>query len=141
MSVSQATRPPNKLLTLLFVLRCNPSLQVLLGYKKRGFAQGRWNGFGGKVQPDESIEDAAVRCSKAYIVGFTALVVLFHRETKEECGLDVTVTNLDKVGVLQFEFVNEPQILEVHVFRTTQFSGEVTESEGIVTEQSNNYFK
>lgn len=57
--------------------------------------------------------------------------MLFHRETKEECGLDVT--NLDKVGVLKFEFVNEPQILEVHVFRTTQYSGEVSESEGIVT--------
>ena len=51
-----------------------------------------------------------------------------HRETQEECGLDVT--NLDKVGVLLFEFVNEPQFLEVHVFRTTRFSGEVTESEG-----------
>lgn len=64
-SISQATRPPNKLLTLLFVLRSNPTLQVLLGYKKRGFAEGRWNGFGGKVQPNESIEDAAVRCGEA----------------------------------------------------------------------------
>lgn len=54
----------------------------------------------------------------------------FRRETKEECGIDVIVTNLDKVGVLQFEFVNEPQILEVHVFRTKRFSGKVTESEG-----------
>lgn len=66
MSVSQTARPPNKLLTLLFVLRSDPSLQVLLGYKKRGFAQGRWNGFGGKVQPNEAIEDGAVRCSKAH---------------------------------------------------------------------------
>lgn len=70
-----------------------------------------------------------------HVVPLTALVVLFHRETKEECGLDVT--NLDKVGVLKFEFVNEPQILEVHVFRTTQFSGVVSESEGIVTDQRN----
>ena len=54
----------------------------------------------------------------------------YHRETKEECGLDVAIANLDKVGVLKFEFVNEPQILEVHVFRTTCYSGEVTESEG-----------
>ena len=57
--MSQA-RPPNKLLTLLFVLRPD-ARQVLLGYKKRGFAVGRWNGFGGKVQEDESIEAAAVR--------------------------------------------------------------------------------
>ena len=51
-------RPPNKLLTLLFVLKPG---QVLLGLKKRGFGEGRWNGFGGKVQPDEAIEEAAIR--------------------------------------------------------------------------------
>ena len=61
MSAEQAARPPNKLLTLLFVLDSEPMPRVLLGYKKRGFAQGRWNGFGGKVQPGENIEDAAVR--------------------------------------------------------------------------------
>ena len=53
-----AVRPPNKLLTLLFVLE--PS-RVLLGMKKRGFGAGRWNGFGGKVQMEESIEEAAIR--------------------------------------------------------------------------------
>ena len=57
------------------------------------------------------------------------MLILSPRETKEECGLDVI--HLDKVGVLLYEDVNEPQILEVHMFRTTQFSGEVTESEGI----------
>ena len=51
-------RPPNKLLTLLFVLE--PS-RVLLGMKKRGFGAGRWNGFGGKVQTEETIEEAAIR--------------------------------------------------------------------------------
>ena len=40
------------------------------------------------------------------------------------------VTALDKVGVLLFEFVGQPQILEVHVFRTEHYSGEVAESEG-----------
>ena len=50
--------PPNKLLTLLFVMQPN---QVLLGMKKRGFGAGRWNGFGGKVQDGETIEDAAKR--------------------------------------------------------------------------------
>jgi len=29
--------------------------------KKRGFGQGKWNGFGGKVEPNESIEQAAIR--------------------------------------------------------------------------------
>ena len=65
-------------------------------------------------------------CHKLYIV--LRLVSHVHRETKEECGLDVS--DLDKVGTLIFEFVGEPQLLEVHVFRTEHFTGTVTESEG-----------
>ena len=38
--------------------------------------------------------------------------------------------DLDEVGTLIFEFVGEPQLLEVHVFRTKHFTGTVTESEG-----------
>lgn len=53
-----AKRPPNKLLTLLFVVESD---RVLLGMKKRGFGAGRWNGFGGKVDRDETIEEAAKR--------------------------------------------------------------------------------
>ena len=56
--VSIMNRPQNKLLTLLFVLKPG---KVLLGYKKRGFGADRWNGFGGKVQQGETIEEAAIR--------------------------------------------------------------------------------
>lgn len=49
---------PKKLLTLVFVLQPN---QVLLGLKKRGFAAGWWNGFGGKVEPGETIDEGAKR--------------------------------------------------------------------------------
>ena len=35
--------------------------RVLLGLKKRGFGQGRWNGFGGKVEKGETITNAAIR--------------------------------------------------------------------------------
>jgi len=48
----------NKVLTLAFVRRHG---EVLLGYKKCGFGAGKWNGFGGKVEPGETIEDAAKR--------------------------------------------------------------------------------
>lgn len=58
LDMDNINRPPNKLLTLLFVLKPG---KVLLGYKKRGFGQGRWNGFGGKVQQNETIQEAAVR--------------------------------------------------------------------------------
>ena len=34
---------------------------ILLGMKKRGFGAGRWNGFGGKVDTDETILQAAKR--------------------------------------------------------------------------------
>lgn len=51
------------------------------------------------------------------------------RELREESGL--TAPSLEKVGVLLFEFVNEPPIMEVHVFRTSEFLGEPTETEGL----------
>ena len=51
------------------------------------------------------------------------------RELQEECG--VTATSLKKVGIILFEFVDEPPIMEVHVFKTSEFLGEPTESEGL----------
>ncbi len=47
-----------KLLTLCIV---HQHPRVLLGMKKRGFGIGHWNGFGGKVEEGESIEEAAKR--------------------------------------------------------------------------------
>ncbi|CAN0505072.1 unnamed protein product, partial [Ectocarpus sp. 12 AP-2014] len=35
------------------------SKEILLGMKKRGFGEGKWNGFGGKVESGESVEEAA----------------------------------------------------------------------------------
>ncbi|CAN0403706.1 unnamed protein product, partial [Ectocarpus sp. 8 AP-2014] len=35
--------------------------EILLGMKKRGFGEGKWNGFGGKVESGESVEEAAKR--------------------------------------------------------------------------------
>ncbi|MBI2003036.1 MAG: 8-oxo-dGTP diphosphatase [Candidatus Wildermuthbacteria bacterium] len=82
---------------------------VLLGMKKKGFGRGRWNGFGGKVSDGETIEDAAAR------------------EVKEEAGIEVE--NLDKVGIIDFEFRGNSEILQVHIFKSDNFSGEPTESE------------
>lgn len=96
----------SKLLTLVMVVQPG---KVLLGMKKRGFGAGRWNGFGGKVQPGESIEAAA------------------RRELQEESGLTVDV--LEKVGNIKFEFVGETELLDVHIFRADSFNGEPTESD------------
>lgn len=97
---------PNKLLTLVFV---HKDSKVLLGMKKRGFGVNRWNGFGGKVQKGETIEEGA------------------KREMLEESCL--TVKHLTEIARIDFEFVGEEQILEVHVFKTDQFEGEPTETE------------
>ena len=83
--------------------------KILLGMKKRGFGAGRWNGFGGKLKERETIEEA------------------LRRETKEEAGVEIS--NFDKVGIIEFEFKGDPEILEVHIFRVNDFSGEPRETE------------
>jgi len=80
-----------------------------LGYKKEGLGIGRYNGFGGKVETGESIEAAA------------------QREVFEEANL--TIKNLFKVGVLEFSWNNKNDALEVHIFKSTDFSGKIEESE------------
>jgi len=95
-----------KILTLC-IIHQHP--RVLLGMKKRGFGEGRWNGFGGKLKEGESIEDA------------------MKREIKEEADIDVD--DLNKVGIIEFEFENNAEIHEVHIFKSNNFKGEPTESE------------
>jgi 8-oxo-dGTP diphosphatase/2-hydroxy-dATP diphosphatase len=96
-----------KLVTTLCIIHQHP--KVLLGMKKRGFGAGRWNGFGGKVIEGEDIEDSV------------------KRETKEEASIEIK--NLKKVGLIDFEFKGNPEIIEVHIFKSNKFSGEPTESE------------
>ena len=105
--MSRAIRKDMKKILTLTIIYQHP--KVLLGMKKRGFGVGRWNGFGGKVATVETIEDAA------------------KRELREEAG--IKVENLDKVGILDFEFKDNPDILEVHIFKSDNFSGELKESE------------
>lgn len=84
--------------------------RVLLGMKKRGFGAGRWNGFGGKVRDGETIEQAA------------------RREITEEVGIRPSV--LERSGVIDFRFQKNPEeVLEMHIFRATDFEGEPQETE------------
>jgi 8-oxo-dGTP diphosphatase / 2-hydroxy-dATP diphosphatase len=96
-----------KLITTLCIIHQHP--RILLGMKKRGFGMGRWNGFGGKVLEGETIEEAA------------------KREMQEESGIEIQ--NLNKVGFMEFEFEGNPEIIEVHVFKSDDFKGELIESE------------
>ncbi|KAM6156589.1 oxidized purine nucleoside triphosphate hydrolase isoform 1-T1 [Erethizon dorsatum] len=103
---SQGAMGASRLYTLVLVLQPQ---RVLLGMKKRGFGAGRWNGFGGKVQEGETIEDGA------------------KRELQEESGL--TVDTLQKVGHITFEFVGVPELMDVHIFRTDSVQGMPRESD------------
>ena len=95
-----------KKLTLLVIHKDG---KVLLGMKKRGFGAGRWNGFGGKVHEGETIEEAA------------------RRELKEEACIDVS--EMEEVGCIDFSWKDNPEVLEVHIFRAENFSGEPIETE------------
>lgn len=96
-----------KLLTLCLVEKEN---QILLGMKKRGFGEGHFNGFGGKVEANETIEAATTR------------------ELFEEVGL--TALSLEKIGILEFTFESDPTLeLQMHIFKTNEFEGTPLESD------------
>jgi len=69
----------------------------------------QYNGFGGKIDPHETIRHAALR------------------ETVEEAG--VTPLDAQLRGHITFEFVDHPEVLEVHVFHATKYAGEPTEGD------------
>ena len=54
----------------------------------------------------------------------------FHRELLEEAAVEAD--SLNKIGILMFEFVGDPQLLEVHVYSTEKYTGTPTETEGTV---------
>ena len=97
--------------TLVFCRRFNDAGQreILLGMKKRGFGEGRWNGFGGKVEAGESIEDAAVR------------------ELNEEC--EVIASNLKKLGYIMYLNKDIKKVMHCHVFETWNFEGISSETD------------
>jgi 8-oxo-dGTP diphosphatase/2-hydroxy-dATP diphosphatase len=87
--------------------------------KKRGFGAGKWNGFGGKVEPGETVEAGAIR------------------ELREEAN--IVALDLVQKGLLLFDFEQEGSVetdgqgkpvmgsygerLEVHVFTASDFEG------------------
>lgn len=91
--------------TLVFVFRGD---EILLINKKTGLGKGKVNAPGGKVDPGETPEAAAIR------------------ECHEE--LRITVSNLEYCGEHRFQFVDGYSI-HVWVYRTQHFHGEPTETD------------
>lgn len=97
----------SKFSTLVFLRKDD---HVLLGLKKRGFGEGKWNGIGGKPDRDESILDAA------------------KRELQEEIG--VVAKELEHVAKLSFSFdANADWNQTVYVFIVNSWIGQPVETE------------
>lgn len=90
--------------------------QILLGeIKKNGVLKGRYNGFGGKLEEGESIEEAAIR------------------ELREES--EIMPLDMQKRGKILFKFKADGNpfegrpLVEVHIYSVTKFEGEPLETE------------
>ncbi|KAJ7039911.1 NUDIX hydrolase domain-like protein [Mycena alexandri] len=81
--------------------------KLLLGYKKRGLGIHRYNGFGGKVEAEESTLDAALR------------------ELKEEAGITAPLVH---AGTLLFVVPGE-KWAHIDIFRADKYTGTITESD------------
>ncbi|XP_046638543.1 oxidized purine nucleoside triphosphate hydrolase-like [Daphnia pulicaria] len=97
-----------KMFTLVLVLKKS---EILLGLKKRGFGEGKWNGFGGKIESGESVIQAAIR------------------ELHEESGIMTEESNLTKCGIINMDFSNGETPFKIHVFRCSEYKGEILETE------------
>jgi len=86
--------------------------RVLLGHKKRGFGAGYINGIGGKVDPNETYEHAAVR------------------ETEEEIG--IRATTYEEVATVIFDdlfYKGDRRQTIMHCYIATSWEGEPTETD------------
>lgn len=103
--------PHLKQATLCILVEGDPPARLLLGRKKAGFGVGKIGGFGGKVEPGESIPLAA------------------QREMQEESGVAVRLADLSYTACLKFFFPHRPSwSQEVHVFLARAWQGEPMES-------------
>lgn len=94
--------------TLMLIIKDN---KILLARKKRDFGFGKFNGVGGKVEPNETVLDAAIR------------------ETKEE----IFVEPIDPIlcGVIEFDefYKGERSKVIMSIFVASDYIGEVKESD------------
>ncbi len=95
-----------KLYTLAFLLKDG---MICLAVKKQKLGKGSWNGYGGEVEDNESINSAVVR------------------EIQEESGVQVRKADLDKVAIIEF-LHPDGKHLEVHTFFVHVWEGEPAES-------------
>ncbi len=103
--IDWTTWVPQERATLLFVIREG---HVLCIRKKRGLGAGKINGPGGKIDPGESAEQAAIR------------------EVEEELG--ITPIDVQACGEIDFQFVDGYSI-RVYIFTAPDYRGEPEETD------------
>lgn len=93
--------------TVVFLIK---GKQILLAMKKVRFGAGKWNGYGGKPEPDEAIEDTTIR------------------ELREESTIRANKHDLDKRAVVLF---HSPVFgdVETHIYILKKWDGEAAETE------------
>jgi 8-oxo-dGTP pyrophosphatase MutT (NUDIX family) len=85
---------------------------VLLGKKKKGYGRGFVNGYGGKINSGESVEEALIR------------------EVLEESGL--RPVSFEKSGILFYNDSSKQTVTELHIFLVTKFEGNLIESDEMI---------
>ncbi len=83
--------------------------KILLGRKKRDFGVDRWNGFGGKLKDEETLEECA------------------QRELLEEAG--IIAQKIERIGHNTFEYLGKDEIWEVHIYKISEFQNTPQESD------------
>ena len=101
--------------TVCFILDGSPPEQILLGLKKRGLGEGKYNGFGGKVHTHETPLKAIIR------------------EVEEESGLIISADTLRPMGSIDFFFPYRREYEQhVHVFLADAWEGTPLETDEMV---------
>jgi len=97
---------------VVYLLRCDGErTEVLLGDKRTGLGLGKVVGAGGKIEPGESVREAAVR------------------EVREETGVEIDAADLEPAGRIDYFFPTKPAWSQrSHVFTCTRWSGEPAET-------------
>lgn len=90
--------------------------KICLGIKKRKLGKGKYNGFGGGVEPGETAEQAALR------------------ELSEETN-GVKALEYGKVGEMSYYFPAQPEWNQiVHIYLVTKWEGKPSETDEMTAE-------
>jgi SAM-dependent methyltransferase/8-oxo-dGTP pyrophosphatase MutT (NUDIX family) len=100
--------------TLCLLVKGEPIQEILLGFKKVGFGEGKYVGIGGTVEAGETVRQTAVR------------------ELREEANLIIAEKDLNKAARITFTFPARPEWNRVvYIFLVRDWRGEPSESREI----------